>query len=104
MVQPILCTSGRMSSPFNLRCIDVLLHVSVALIKKAMEEEITLLKLPPHTTDKLQPLDVRGFGPLKKLWNEQLNEGIALLGPKETVSKSTYVDLLSKVWHNRLKK
>lgn len=40
-------------------------HVSVALIEKAMEEDITLLKLPPHATDKLQPLDVCGFGPLK---------------------------------------
>ena len=38
-------------------------HVSVELIEKAREEDITLVKLPPHATDKLQPLDVCGFGP-----------------------------------------
>ena len=33
-------------------------HVSVEVIEKAIEENVVLLKLPPHATDKLQPLDV----------------------------------------------
>ena len=42
-----------------------LTHVSVNVIEKAIEENITIVKLPPHVTDKLQPLDVSCFGPLK---------------------------------------
>ena len=42
-------------------------HVSTNVIKIAMDENITLLKLPPHTTDLLQPLDVTCFAPLKKM-------------------------------------
>lgn len=79
-------------------------HVSVELIELAQAEDITLVKLPPHATDRLQPLDVCGFGPLKRLWIEELNNRVNTLGPKETISKATFVDLLSKVWHNGLLK
>ena len=41
-------------------------HVSTNVIKIAMDKDITLLKLPLHTTDLLQPLDVACFAPLKK--------------------------------------
>ena len=43
-----------------------LTHVFLNLIEKAMEEHITIVKLPPHVTDKLQLLDVCCFGPLKR--------------------------------------
>ena len=32
-------------------------HVSIKLIEEAIKEDITLLKLPPHITDKIQPLN-----------------------------------------------
>ena len=48
-----------------------LTHVSLNLIKKAMEERITIVKLPPHVNDKLQPLDVCCFGPLKRKWKKK---------------------------------
>lgn len=47
-------------------------HVSVKLIEIAMRENITLLKLPPHTTHFLQPLDSLPFGVFKKSWDEKL--------------------------------
>ena len=47
-----------------------LTHVSLNLIEKAMEEYITIVKLPPHVTDKLQPLNVCCFGPLKREWKK----------------------------------
>ena len=34
---------------------------------------------------------------------EELNNRINELGPKETISKSTFVDILCKVWHQGLK-
>ena len=45
-----------------------LTHISLTVIEKASDENITILKLPPHVTDVLQPLDVACFGPLKRLW------------------------------------
>ena len=49
-------------------------HINLALINKAREENVTLLKLPPHTTDKLQPLDKCCFRPLKVEWDKTLHK------------------------------
>ncbi|KAF7334020.1 Tigger transposable element-derived protein 2 [Mycena venus] len=43
-------------------------HVTVKIIDLALENNIILFCLPPHTTHRLQPCDVGGFGPLKKHW------------------------------------
>ena len=61
-------------------------HVSINVIEKAIEEDITILKFPPHVTDKLQPLDVTCFSPLKKKWNTLLVEKGNVLGPREILS------------------
>ena len=79
-----------------------LTHVSLNLIEKAMEEHITIVKLPPHITGKLQPLDACCFGPLKQEWEEKLSERMNLLGPREKIPKSVFVDLLSEIWHKCL--
>ena len=34
----------------------------------------------------------------QKAWTELLNERMNVLGPKESISTSTIVDLLSQVW------
>lgn len=49
-------------------------HIQLKLILKARQEQISLLKLPPHTTDRLQPLDVCCFKPLKTKWDKKINE------------------------------
>ena len=79
-------------------------HVSVQLIEKAMKEEITIVKLPPHVTDRLQPLDVTCFGPLKREWEKLLCARMNVLGPKETIKKDSFVDLLSTIWFQGLSK
>lgn len=35
------------------------------------ENHITILSLPPHTSHRMQPLDVVFFGPLKKVYNRE---------------------------------
>ena len=35
--------------------------------------KVTILKLPPHTTDLLQPLDVSVFKALKQKWGQLLH-------------------------------
>ena len=79
-----------------------LTHVSIKVIEKAIEENVTILKLPPHVTDKLQPLDVACFGPLKREWEKTLNDWINVWGPKQTMKKSTFVNKLGEVWHKGL--
>jgi hypothetical protein len=41
-------------------------HISGSFISHCIQNRITLLILPPHTSHLLQPLDVVNFGPLKK--------------------------------------
>ena len=77
-------------------------HVSIKLIEQAISEDITLVKLPPHVTDLLQPLDICCFGPLKREWEKVLNKRINVMGPRESISKSTFVDLLASVWYTGL--
>ena len=40
-------------------------HLSAKTIELAVAEDISLVKLPSHCTDILQPLDVSCFNPLK---------------------------------------
>lgn len=47
-------------------------HLDKTIIENAIKSRVTLLKLPAHTTDLLQPLDECCFTPLKLKWNERL--------------------------------
>lgn len=44
------------------------------MIDAALAHNIQLYQLPPHTTHRLQPLDVGVFGPLQKGWAERCDE------------------------------
>ena len=64
-------------------------HVSIPVIRRALAEQIIILKFPPHVTDVLQPLDVACFRPLKRRWEKILHERMNVFGPKHQLSKST---------------
>jgi hypothetical protein len=49
-------------------------HKSLEAIDFARQHNITLITLPPHTSHKMQPLDVTFFGPLKTNYNHELNK------------------------------
>lgn len=72
-------------------------HVSIELIKLAKQENICLLKLPPHTTHLLQPLDAVPFGTFKKKWDEEV-----VLWQREHygvgMGKADFSVLVGKVW------
>ena len=68
-----------------------LTHKSVAVIEKAMKENVFIIKLPPHVTNVLQPLGVTCFGPLKRGWEKALNSMINEFGAKVTMKKPTFV-------------
>ena len=77
-------------------------HVAIEYLLKAQEEGIHILKLPPHVTDLLQPLDVSCFGPLKRCWEEALNKWINEFGVKEPIRKARFVEKLCEFWHKGL--
>lgn len=47
-------------------------HVTTRVIELARQENITILKLPPHTTHLLQPLDLAVFKSVKNIWEQKL--------------------------------
>jgi hypothetical protein len=49
-------------------------HDTLNLIELAQQHNIILFCLPPHTTHKLQPLDVGVFGPFSRAWTDHCDE------------------------------
>lgn len=46
-------------------------HLTVDVLEMALENGITMISLPPHTSHRLQPLDVGVFGGFKRMYNDQ---------------------------------
>lgn len=44
-------------------------HLSIAALDLAKDNGVTILTFPPHSTNKMQPLDVGVFGPFKTAYN-----------------------------------
>ncbi|KAJ8867212.1 hypothetical protein PR048_031007 [Dryococelus australis] len=49
-------------------------HISLRICSEAIKNNVTLICLPSHLTDKLQPLDKCVFGPVKTSWETKLVE------------------------------
>ena len=73
-------------------------HVNYNTIKFSRENKITILKLPPHTTDLLQPLDVSVFKSLKEHWGKILFSRLRMTNSQ--LSKPEFASILSsdEVW------
>lgn len=72
-------------------------HLDIKLIESAVQNDVTILKLPPHTSHLLQPFDLRTFKSIKSRWDEKLSvyqrKHIGLKVPKRDFSS-----LVSNVW------
>ena len=77
-------------------------HLSVSVIEKAMSEGVILLKLPPYTTERLQPLDVGCFSSLKSHWNTFLQREFRQTGRRTPLRRDEFCRFLSNVWHESL--
>ena len=77
-------------------------HTSLRTIDLAIENNITILKLPPHCTDLLQPLDVACFAPLKSYYDSKLLEFTQSTGGREHLCKDLFVNMLCSVWNTGL--
>ena len=64
-------------------------HLSLRLVEKAIENEVVLVCLPPHTTHVLQPLDVAVYRSLKASFSCLVNSA-KLLNSNIWISKAKF--------------
>ncbi|XP_063226844.1 uncharacterized protein LOC134533298 [Bacillus rossius redtenbacheri] len=72
-------------------------HISLELVLKARQENIVILKLLPHSSHVLQPLDLSVFRPLKLKWDEELIKW-QRTHYGEKLPKDTFSSIISKIW------
>jgi len=71
-------------------------HRSQEFLDFCNEHKIVCVCLPPHSSHKVQPLDVGCFGPLKQAYSQELQ---AQMGRGiQHVCKEEFLDLLKKAW------
>ncbi|XP_057659299.1 uncharacterized protein LOC130895771 [Diorhabda carinulata] len=71
-------------------------HISTKLIQLAQENNICIMKLPPHTTHVLQPLHVAVFKGLKTDWDKELCKW-QRQNPRRKIPKPEFTALLTRV-------
>lgn len=73
-------------------------HIDDRVITSAIENDITIIKLPPHSSHILQPMDLAVFKSLKSAWDQKLTrhqrhqQGVK-------ISKRDFSDLLTTIWN-----
>lgn len=85
------------SSPTLLIYDGHLSHIGIDIIEEAMKNNVTILKLPPHTSHILQPLDVTVFRGVKSRWDSSLEEWTRHNQGK-CLSKAEFSNMLGKIW------
>ncbi len=71
-------------------------HIGYDVRQLATENGITMLKLPPHTTHLLQPLDVGFFNRMKHVWQRVV--GDFTRRERRVISKRDFPALLKAAW------
>ena len=79
-------------------------HVGFTTLQCSLEWKVTILKLPPNTTDLLQPLDVSVFKSLKQKWGQLLHA--RLRKTRSALTKSEFATAISSddVWEQSFTK
>ena len=75
-------------------------HLDVETAIYAKNNRVSIIKLPAHTTDILQPLDTACFKTLKYYWDQKVTEWYR--ANQRKMLKSEFIDLLCQVWHSGL--
>jgi hypothetical protein len=72
-------------------------HCTLAAVVFCREHHITLLSLPPHSSHKLQPLDVRSFGSVKAAYSQEVDNWL-VTNPGRAVSQRHPASLFHAVY------
>lgn len=75
-------------------------HVNMAFIRKADTLRILVLILPPHTTHRLQPLDVGLFQPLSTAYSKHLNEFLYGSLGMSKMTKRNFWNVFKHAWND----
>jgi hypothetical protein len=85
---------NKSGKPILLICDGHGSHTTAPMLLKARNENIFILRLPPHCTHKLQPLDVGVLGPLQAQFADNMDTYVTRngcgVGKKEFIQE--YVD------------
>ena len=73
-------------------------HYQPQVIRFAMEHDVIMLCLPPHTTHESQPLDIGVFAPLKAQWSKFCHEFYQKNHGK-VITKFNFSSLFSQAWY-----
>ena len=71
-------------------------HITYNTAKMALDNNITLLCLPPHSSHALQPLDVGVFKSVKATWRTLVSEHYSQT--KFKLTKENFPAVLNKLW------
>lgn len=74
-------------------------HVNLQFIALCDKLRILLLVLPPHTTHRLQPLDVSLFAPLARFYTNALDELVSKSLGIVSISKRAFWRVFRPVWN-----
>jgi hypothetical protein len=72
-------------------------HLSIEFIDMAADNGVVVVTIPPHTSHKLQPLDVCVYGPFKRLYNREIDSWL-VTNPGKTVSIYDLAEISGKAW------
>ena len=72
-------------------------HMSIHAVEYAIQHGIVIVTLPPHTTAKLQPLDVSIFGPFKA-YLRVIQEDFKLTNPNVAITEHMLPEMACNAW------
>jgi Skp family chaperone for outer membrane proteins len=79
-------------------------HVNLAFIEYASRHGIIILILPPHSTHRLQPLDLNCFLPLGTKYGVHLNEWFHKSFGQVSMTKRTFLPIFRLAWEESFTK
>lgn len=78
-------------------------HVSYEALEFASEHNIEMACIPPHSSHRLQPLDTHIFGPLKKIWSDELSKYLSS-SSKVILTKYDFHKVFNITWKHLINK
>lgn len=72
-------------------------HLNEEVLEQCQHHNIGFVLLPPHSTDKCQPLDVAFFRPMKGVWRTVMEEYKTKRPKSTSLDKQVFPSLLSKI-------
>ena len=72
-------------------------HISINFIDLASDDGVIVLTIPPHTSHKLQPLNIAVYGPFKHHYNREIDSWL-VSHPGKIVSIYDIAEISGKAW------